>query len=110
MEPVLICAEYPEEGYAAGTEISLPLYVVNDLARALGALEWIWEIQLGGKTLASGAGETEIPGDSVTRVGEAQARLSAAGAATLVLGLTGAGVNETNAYGFLVTAGARRAP
>jgi beta-mannosidase len=103
MSPVLVCAQYPGECYAAGTAFSLPLFVVNDFARDLGRLDWTWELYLDGAGVARGSGETEIPADSVTRVGEARARLPEAGRATLVLRLSGEGVDETNTYDFIVT-------
>lgn len=110
MEPVLICAEYPYESYAVGEEIVLPLYVVNDLTRDLGTVEWTWEVRVGEETVSRGAGQAGITGDSVAHIGEARARLSAAGSATLVLGLVGRGVEGMNAYGFGVTESPRRAP
>jgi beta-mannosidase len=103
MSPVLVCAQYPGECYAAGTAFSLPLFVVNDFARDLGRLDWTWELYLDGAGVARGSGETEIPADSVTRVGEARARLPEAGRATLVVRLSGEGVDETNTYDFIVT-------
>jgi hypothetical protein len=83
---------------------------VNDLARDLGPLEWTWEVQIDGRTVAGGAGETEIPADSVTRVGEAETRLAGAGKGTLILRLSGDGVKETNSYDFVVTNRARPRP
>ena len=74
MAPVLICAEYPEESYEAGAALSLPLFVVNDLARDLGEVSWSWELLLGESTIARGEGEAEIAGDSVVRIGEARVR------------------------------------
>jgi beta-mannosidase len=109
MEPVLICAEYPNESYATGTSVSFPLYVVNDFVRDLGPLEWAWDIQVEGGTLARGSGTREIPGDSVTRLGEAKGGLSVVGKATLVLKISGQGVNGTNTYDFSVTSHAHRA-
>jgi beta-mannosidase len=108
MRPVLVCAKYNEAEYAAGATFSLPLFVVNDLARDLGSLEWTWEVQMDGQTVARGFGESEIPADSVTRVGEARTRLSKAGKGTLTLGISGDGVGEKNAYEFVVTS--RRGP
>ena len=57
MAPVLICAEYPEESYEAGAALSLPLFVVNDLARDLGEVSWSWELLLGESTIARGEGD-----------------------------------------------------
>jgi beta-mannosidase len=110
MRPVLVCAKYPEAGYTEGATFSLPVFVVNDLARDLGPLHWTWEVRIDGQTVASGSGETEIPADSVTRVGEARTRLGDAGKGILLLGLRGDGVTETNAYNFAVTGRARRGP
>jgi beta-mannosidase len=103
MSPILVCAQYPDESYAAGTAFSLPLFVVNDFARDLGRLDWTWELYLDGGSVARGSGVTEIPADSVTRIGEAKARFSEKGRATLVLRLSGEGVDETNTYDFIVT-------
>jgi beta-mannosidase len=110
MRPVLICSEWPEVSYATGTTVSLPLYVVNDFVRDLGPVEWTWELNVGWETMARGSGTTEIPGDSVTRLGKAKARLSGVGKATLVLKLSGERVDETNTYDFSVTGHARRGP
>ncbi len=103
MSPVLVCAEYPGESYAKGTSLLLPLFVINDFARDLGSLEWTWDLYLDGARIARGAGEMEMPADSVRRIGQARAKLSDAGNATLVLGLSGEGVEETNSYEFTVT-------
>jgi beta-mannosidase len=110
MRPVLVCAKYPDAGYAEGAKLSLPVYVVNDLARELGPLRWTWEVRVDGRTVADGAGETEIPADSVTRVAEAETKLAYAGKGTLILKLSGDGVKETNSYDFAVTSPARRGP
>ena len=102
MEPVLICAEYPEESYAVGEEISLPLYVVNDLPRALGLVDWSWELYIEDERVAKGGGELEIPADSVVRLGRARSELIAPGRATLLLRLSAGGVTyEQNRYEFL---------
>jgi len=110
MRPVLACAKYPDAGYAEGATFSLPVFVVNDLARDLGPLEWTWEVQIDGRTVAGGAGETEIPADSVTRVGEAETRLAYAGNGTLILALSGDSLKERNTYDFVVTSRARPGP
>jgi beta-mannosidase len=109
MSPVLVCAGYPDADYRVGTTFSLPLFVVNDLAHDLGPLEWTWEVHVDGKMVTRGSGRTEIPADSVTRVGEAKARPAEVGKGTLILSLSGGGVGETNAYDFFVTGGGRRA-
>jgi beta-mannosidase len=103
MNPVLICAEYPQESYEAGTDLSLQLFVVNDLARGLGEVGWSWELRLGGANIARGAGETEIARDSVVRIGEASATLPAPGIAVLQLRLSGRDVTAHNRYGFRVS-------
>jgi beta-mannosidase len=103
MRPVLVCARFPEASYAEGAMFSLPVYVVNDLARGLGSLQWTWEVQIDGKVVARDSGETEIPADAVTRIGEARTRLAGAGKGTLTLSLSGEGVSEKNAYDFVVT-------
>jgi beta-mannosidase len=110
MRPVLVCAKYPDAGYAEGATFSLPVYVVNDLARELGPLEWTWEVQIDGDTVDRGLGETNVLADSVARLGEARTRLPRAGRATLNLGLYGDGVTETNSYDFVVTSRSRRGP
>ena len=99
MSPILICSEYPKESYAVGEEISLSLFVVNDLRRALGCLEWNWELYLGGAWVSGGSGETEIPADSVVKLGRARTVLSAPGRATLRLSLFGGGeAKKTSSY------------
>ena len=110
MRPVLVCAKYPDAGYAEGATFALPVFVVNDLARDLGPLQWTWEVRIDGRTVAGGAGETEIPADSVTRVGEAETKLAYAGKGRLNLEVSGDGVEETNAYDFAVTGPGRRWP
>jgi len=108
MRPVLVCARYPDGDYKEGAMFSVPLFVVNDLARELGQLEWAWELRVEGGKLARGSGATVVPADSVVRLGEARARLVGAGRATLTLMLSGDGVDETNDYGFVVTGGSGR--
>ncbi len=107
MSPVLICSEYPKKSYGVGGRISLPLFVVNDLPRALGRLRWAWELCLEGAKVAYGSGEAEIPADSVVRIGLARAELTAPGHATLRLNLFGeeAMTNKTNSYEFAVRSG-----
>jgi len=104
MTPVLICSEYPRESYVVGGGISFPLFVVNDLPRELGHVEWIWELYVEDDRVARGAGETEVPADSVVGIGRARAQLPAPGRATLLLKLSVEGVtNEANGYEFLVS-------
>jgi beta-mannosidase len=103
MRPVLVCAKYPDAGYAEGATISLPVYVVNDLARELGPLEWTWEVRIGGDTVGRGSGKMGVPADSVALLGEARTRLPHAGKGTLILALSGDGLKETNSYDFVVT-------
>jgi beta-mannosidase len=110
MRPVLVCAKFPEASYPEGAMFSLPVSVVNDLARNLGPLRWSWEVRVDGQTVDRGSGETEVQADSVTRVGEANTRLTGPGNGTLILGLSGDGVSEKNAYDFAVTGRARRGP
>src|SRR5215211_6838764 len=104
MSPVLVCAEYPEERYRVGETISLPLFIINDLARELEVVDWSWELLVGGSITAHGAGETRVPKDSVVRIGEATDTLSASGPAILRLSLYGE-EPASNEYEFLVTAG-----
>ena len=103
MNPVLICAEFPRESYKVGTELSLPLFVVNDLRRGLGKVSWGWDLLLGGSTLARGDGETQIAGDSVVEIGEARATLPASGSAVLQLHLSGRELTAYNYYEFCVS-------
>jgi beta-mannosidase len=102
MSPVLICSEYPEEGYRLGEEISLSLFVVNDFARGLGRLCWAWELHIEGDKIARDYGEAEIAAGSVTTIGRARARLPIPGRATLQLRLHGEGIEASNAYDFFV--------
>jgi beta-mannosidase len=110
MRPVLVCAKYPDAHYVKGATFSLPVFVINDLARELGPVEWTWEIWVDGRAIAGGVGETGIPADSVTAVGEAETTLSNTGKGTLILGLAGDGVKESNSYDFAVTSRSRRWP
>jgi beta-mannosidase len=109
MSPVLICSQYPRGSYDVDEEISLPLFVVNDLPQLLGRLRWTWELYLEGTRVAHGSGEVEISADSVVRLGQARARLPAPGRAVLRLILLGKGeAYKTNSYEFFVRSG--RAP
>jgi beta-mannosidase len=110
MNPVLICAEYPRETYEAGARISLPLFVVNDLARELGEVSWSWELLLAGSSVARGDGQAEILADSVVEVGKVVATLPASGSALLRLQLRGEEVSAGNRYGFTVSHPGRRGP
>src|SRR5918994_1002423 len=87
MSPVLICAEYPQERYEVGEQVSLPLYIINDLSQELGQVRWEWELLVGGSSAAQGRGETKVPKDSVVRIGEAVATLPGPGSAILRLRL-----------------------
>lgn len=108
MQPTLICARYPKESYAAGAEPSVPIFVVNDLARNLEVVEWSWEALEGGSVLGRGGGRARIPADSVARVGEASFALpTGGGPAVLRLELYGAGLASRNEYRFKVR---RRGP
>src|SRR5918998_3715973 len=109
MSPVLICSEYPREGYVVDDVISFPLFVVNDLRRPLGRIGWTWDLYAEGATVAHGSGDTEIPADSVVRIGQARAKLPSPGHAVLRLVLLGEGeADKTNSYEFVVRGG--RAP
>jgi beta-mannosidase len=98
MQPVLVCVEYPEEDYEVGTEISLPLYVSNDLPRGLGKASWNWELRLEESRVAQDGGEVEIPGDSVVKIGEVRGTLAAPGLATLRLSLSWRDAEVGNRY------------
>ena len=103
MSPVLICAEYPNERYGVGERISLPLFVINDLARELDGVSWDWELLIGGSSTARGGGETKVPKDTVVRIGKAVATLPDSGLAVLRLRLLGEeGPVSFNEYEFLV--------
>ena len=106
MSPVLICAEYPKLLYEVGEEISLPLFVVNDLLETWDQARWDWELLVGGSLLASGEGETRVPEDSVTRIGEVTATPPAPGPAILGLRLFGK-EPVSNEYRFSVSTSAK---
>lgn len=109
MGPVLICAEYPKASYGVGERFSLPLFVVNDLPRGLAEVSWEWELLLGGYSVARGGGEeAEVPKDSVVRIGEAKATLSAPGPTVLRLRLFSGEETVSNEYAFRVSG--RRGP
>jgi beta-mannosidase len=110
MNPVLICTEYPQGNYEQGATITLPLFVVNDLARGLGEVNWAWELLIGGSRSARGGGQTQVPGDSVLRVGEVVAALPSSGFALLRLRLLADGVSARNEYEFKVGRSERRGP
>ena len=103
MGPVLICAEYPREGYGVGETVSLPLFVINDFSRDLGEVSWDWELLLGRRRVAQGGGEAEVPKDSVVGIGEAKVTLLGTGPAVLSLRLSGGGLSISNEYPFRVS-------
>ena len=103
MNPLLICAEYPQETHEAGGEIRLPLFVVNDHERGLGELRWVWELFLGRSSVARGEGNVEVPRDCVVRIGEARATLPVPGYARLRLRLFGKDGPVCNEYAFVVS-------
>ena len=103
MAPILICARYPERSYEAGVEISLALFVVNDLPQGLGGVEWNWEIYLDGTRTASGGGVANVLADSVVEIGRARAMLPTPGDATLRLQLFGDDLAAANEYEFQVS-------
>lgn len=110
MNPVLICAEYPQGNYEVNATISLSLFVVNDLARELGEVNWVWELLIGGSRSARGGGQTQVPGDSVLRIGEVVATLPSSGFALLRLRLFADGVSARNEYEFKVGRSECRGP
>jgi hypothetical protein len=103
MNPLLICAGYPQENHEAGGELRLPLFVVNDHERGLGELRWVWELFLGRSSVARGEGNVEVPRDCVVRIGEARATLPVPGYARLRLRLFGKDGPVCNEYAFVVS-------
>jgi beta-mannosidase len=103
MNPLLICAEYPQETHKAGGELHLPLFVVNDHERGMGELRWVWELFLGRSSVARGEGKVEVPRDCVVRIGEARATLPVPGYARLRLKLFGKDGPVCNEYAFWVS-------
>ena len=106
MSPVVICAEYPKQRYEVGEQVSLPLYIINDLSQELGQVRWEWEVLVGDSSVASGEGETSVPKDSLVRVGEAVTALPASGSAILRLRLIGEDP-ISNEYRFSVSTSTR---
>ena len=102
MQPVLVCVEYPDEVYPVGTEISLPLFVANDLLRGLGMASWSWVLRLGDSAVVRDAGEVEVPEDSVVEIGEVRAALAVRGRATLRISLSWRDTEVSNQYEFQV--------
>ena len=102
MNPLLICAEYPPETYKAGGKLRLPIFVVNDHDWGLGELHWVWELSLGGGSVARAEGKVEVPKDCVLRIGEARAALPVTGDARLSLSLFGGDGSVRNEYAFRV--------
>src|SRR5918998_968680 len=102
MNPLLICAEYPPETYKAGGKLRLPIFVVNDHDWGLGELHWVWELSLGGGSVARAEGKVEVPKDCVLRIGEARAALTVTGDARLSLSLFGGDGSVRNEYAFRV--------
>jgi beta-mannosidase len=103
MSPVLICAEYPQERYEVGETISLPLYIINDLARELSQVRWKWEVIVGESTIVHGEGEANVPKDSVVRVGKAVVTPRVPGLAALRLRLYSEEGPMQNEYEFSIS-------
>lgn len=107
MRPVLICARYPRRHYRAGALINLPVWLVNDLPRALGTVPWGWSLEISGQSISSGSGKSEVGGDCVVRLGEVTMRPRTVGEAVLRLWFTyGEGAEHSeeseSSYSFLV--------
>lgn len=102
MQQVLVCVEYPKESYEAGEKISLPLFIVNDLRQELGETVVYWSLRLENAEVASGCVRSQIPGDSVVRIGELKAGLPASGNAEIRLCLAAGDVKSRNTYRFRV--------
>ncbi len=100
MSPVLICCEFPRERYDVGGRLSLPLFVVNDLARGVGPVRWSWELIVKDQEISRAQGEIEFAPDSVTRIGRVAASLRRSGPAVLRMALHGDGVEADNTYAF----------
>ncbi len=111
MAPVLVCAEYPEESYEAGAALSLPLFVVNDLARDLGEVSWSWELLLGESTMARGEGETEIAARFGGEDRGSQGRAPCSGRRPCSCCVyRGGRRRRRNRYGFRISESGRRGP
>lgn len=103
MQPVLVCAGYPEASYEVGAKISLPIHVINDLQRPLGATTVTWALSIANNEVARGSVETEVSGDTVVQAGEAGAELLAPGSAELWLHVSAGNVIAGNEYRFQVS-------
>jgi hypothetical protein len=73
-------------------------------------VSWSWEVLVGGSSVARGDGQSEIPADSVLKVGKAVATLPGSGSALLRLRLVGDGVTARNEYESTVGHPGRRGP
>lgn len=107
MSPLLFCAGYPEEAYRAGETLDLPLFVVNDLARDLGGLDWRWALTLDGEEVAREEGTVAVPADSVVIPGRVRVALPRTGRAELRLQLSGS-LEAENLYRFTVTPASKK--
>lgn len=69
MQPVQVMINWPKRRFNAGEKWSSPIYIVNDLPRALPAMGLVWQLKAGETVLLRERGVAEVGADSVARVG-----------------------------------------
>lgn len=69
MQPVQVMVNWPKRYFTPGEKWHTPIYVVNDLPRALPAMGLTWQLRAGEQVLARERGVAEVGADAVARVG-----------------------------------------
>lgn len=69
MQPVQVMINWPKRCFAPGEKWTTPVFVVNDLPRALPAMGFTWQLKAGELVLTRERGVAEAEADAVSRVG-----------------------------------------
>lgn len=69
MQPVQVMINWPKRYFTPGDRWTTPVFVVNDLPRALPAMGFTWQLKDGELVLARERGVAEAEADAVTRAG-----------------------------------------
>jgi beta-mannosidase len=63
--PLYICADWPQGGYAPGGRLALRVYLINDRHQSFDGT-WTWAIERDGAALTAQTRPAQLPLDSVT--------------------------------------------
>lgn len=69
MQPVQVMINWPKHCFTPGEKWSTPVFVVNDLPRALPAMGFTWQLKAGEQVFIRERGVVEAEVDAVSRVG-----------------------------------------